>query len=312
MAAQLSENSHQGFDGLKADLYLRSMEAKSNPASGMPVCLWREGTGSRSSGKERDAETGLDYFKARYYSGAEGRFTSPDPLGITKQKLRDPQQWNMYSYVRNNPLRFIDPTGKYLCNGTQSQCDAFEKSRQALLNDKNASKSQLRAAESYGAAGKDNGVHLGFADKLKGDRGGRVVGRNGGIEAAPTSEHANGVRATVNVTIKSSNAGNAETIAHEGSHIADRQDFVNSITSNGYDSSLNITGRQSEIKAYQLSIGIAQRGNETMDYGPCGVMSECKFTPGMMPAQMDERINELLDKNYDQKDLNSSIYPQFP
>ena len=49
--AQLSENSHQGFEGLKAALCLASMEAKSNAVSGMPVCLWREGIGSRSSSK---------------------------------------------------------------------------------------------------------------------------------------------------------------------------------------------------------------------------------------------------------------------
>ena len=54
---QLSENSHQGFDGLKLALCLASMDAKSNPASGIPVCLWGEGIRSRSSGKERDAET---------------------------------------------------------------------------------------------------------------------------------------------------------------------------------------------------------------------------------------------------------------
>lgn len=65
-----------------------------------------------SSGKERDTETGLDYFGARYYGSNIGRWMSPDPIGIMKQKLLDPQQWNMYSYVRNNPLRFLDPTGK--------------------------------------------------------------------------------------------------------------------------------------------------------------------------------------------------------
>jgi RHS repeat-associated protein len=55
---------------------------------------------------------GLDYFGARYFSAAQGRFTSVDPIGAAKQKLIDPQQWNMYSYGRNNPLRFIDPSGK--------------------------------------------------------------------------------------------------------------------------------------------------------------------------------------------------------
>jgi hypothetical protein len=57
-ATQLSENSHQGFDGIKAALCLASMEAKPNTALEMPACLWLEGIGSRSSGKERDAETG--------------------------------------------------------------------------------------------------------------------------------------------------------------------------------------------------------------------------------------------------------------
>ena len=52
--------------------------------------------------KERDQETGLDYFGARYFSGAQGRFTSPDP--ITTLKLEDPQRWNKYAYGRGNPL----------------------------------------------------------------------------------------------------------------------------------------------------------------------------------------------------------------
>jgi RHS repeat-associated protein len=86
------------------------MEAKSNTASGMPVCLWRNGIRSRSSGKERDAETGLDYFGARYYSGAQGRFTSSDP-GNAGASLDDPQSWNAYAYSHNNPLNYTDPTG---------------------------------------------------------------------------------------------------------------------------------------------------------------------------------------------------------
>jgi len=56
--------------------------------------------------KERYAETGLDNFGARYLSSAQGRFTSPDPLG---GELTNPQSLNRYSYVLNNPLRFTDP-----------------------------------------------------------------------------------------------------------------------------------------------------------------------------------------------------------
>ena len=63
------------------------------------------------TGKERDGETGLDYFGARYMSAAQGRFTSPDDP-LVDQDPADPQSWNLYGYVRNNPLRFIDPTGR--------------------------------------------------------------------------------------------------------------------------------------------------------------------------------------------------------
>jgi RHS repeat-associated protein len=60
--------------------------------------------------KERDNETGLDYFGARYYASTQGRFTSPDP-GNAGADEGDPQSWNGYAYSLNNPLRFIDPDG---------------------------------------------------------------------------------------------------------------------------------------------------------------------------------------------------------
>ena len=66
------------------------------------------------TGKERDSESGLDYFGARYFSGAMGRFTSPDQP-FSDQDPSDPQSWNLYAYGRNNPLTFIDPTGTTVC-----------------------------------------------------------------------------------------------------------------------------------------------------------------------------------------------------
>ena len=68
-----------------------------------------DGVTQKFTGKERDVETGLDYFGARYLSAAQGRFTSPDPLSL--QPNGDPQTLNVYSYALNNPLRFIDDEG---------------------------------------------------------------------------------------------------------------------------------------------------------------------------------------------------------
>ncbi len=61
--------------------------------------------------KERDNETALDYFLARYFASTQGRFTSPD-APFADQSADNPQSWNLYSYVRNNPLVMIDPTGR--------------------------------------------------------------------------------------------------------------------------------------------------------------------------------------------------------
>lgn len=60
------------------------------------------------TGKERDTESGNDYFGARYYASSMGRFMSPDEFG---GHTEDPQTLNRYSYVANNPLSRSDPTG---------------------------------------------------------------------------------------------------------------------------------------------------------------------------------------------------------
>jgi len=61
--------------------------------------------------KERDNETGLDYFGARYYTSTQGRFVSIDPL-MRSASIGDPQSFNRYSYVLNNPLVLDDPDGR--------------------------------------------------------------------------------------------------------------------------------------------------------------------------------------------------------
>lgn len=95
------------------------------------------GTGNvlKFTDKERDAESGLDYFGDRHYGSSMGRFMQPDEP-LNDQETGDPQSWNLYSYVRNNPLNRIDPDGRdcvYLNNagtgvesvdqsGNQAEC----------------------------------------------------------------------------------------------------------------------------------------------------------------------------------------------
>jgi RHS repeat-associated protein len=65
----------------------------------------------RFTGKERDFESGLDYFGARYMSAAQGHFTTPDPRNAGADPT-NPQSWNGYSYALNNPTKYVDPDGR--------------------------------------------------------------------------------------------------------------------------------------------------------------------------------------------------------
>lgn len=83
-------------------------------------------TNYKFTGKERDPESGLDNFGARYDSSSMGRFMSPDPIYIARHRQADPQLLNLYQYGRSNPLRFTDSTGldvKLDCSEvTSKQC----------------------------------------------------------------------------------------------------------------------------------------------------------------------------------------------
>ena len=97
-----------------AALYPGQTVANSNTTTGLTASFYDFRVRSRCTGKERDAETGLDFFNARYFSGAQGRFTSADPenLGVHES---NPQSWNGYAYVGNNPLSAVDPDGTDTC-----------------------------------------------------------------------------------------------------------------------------------------------------------------------------------------------------
>jgi RHS repeat-associated protein len=237
-------------------------------------------SGAWSTDKKRAEETGLDYFQKRYLSSAQGRFTSPDPVGIITQKLFDPQQWNMYSYVRNNPLRLLDPTGEYVanCGDDVKNCDKqiqqFEKTRLQALKSKD--EKIQNAAGAYGALGDKNGVNLTIAkvvDAKHSDVLG-TVSAQAGTGGLTFNGNTNTFQQATQVTIQSGLSGNTleGVLVHEGTHVEDRANFVNSISLGGapdfklsFNPALNITGRQSEFNAYGVennflrSIGQPQR-----------------------------------------------------
>ena len=85
------------------------------PFSDNQICAGSgpDATEHHFTSKERDIESGNDYFEARYYASSMGRFLSPDPSGLYYADPNNPQSFNLYSYALNNPLKFVDPTGLY-------------------------------------------------------------------------------------------------------------------------------------------------------------------------------------------------------
>jgi RHS repeat-associated protein len=179
--------------------------------------------------KERDTESNLDYFGARYFSGAQGRFTSHDPL-LNSGHPANPQTWNRYTYTLNNPLRYTDPTGLYVwgtCSGSDEQCKAEQQRfRDSLANLKKAA-SQLeegskgrkkldKVIKKLGEEGKGNiKINFGDAGTTAGvPNAGSTVGNNITINYAAVDTVTSGW----SLNASEAAALDAGITGHEGTH----------------------------------------------------------------------------------------------
>jgi RHS repeat-associated protein len=112
---QLNEKPRLGVPSKHPALYLGHEACNSTAAIGFRAALHLNAVRSRYTGKERDSESGNDYFGARYYASSMGRFMSPDWSAkaepVPYAKLDNPQSLNLYAYVGNNPLTRVDVDG---------------------------------------------------------------------------------------------------------------------------------------------------------------------------------------------------------
>jgi RHS repeat-associated protein len=296
---ELSENSHQGFEGIKAALCLASMEAKSNNASGMQACLRQNSIGPRSSGKERD-ETGLDYFGARYYSGAMGRFSSPDS-GVDQHPI-NPQTWNLYSYVRNNPLILVDPDGNYACGKDVSKEDC-EKFDEYLKN----AKEKIEEAKETGDIEKDQyklamkGLNA-YGELDDGNNVTVMIGRAaGGFPGSVRAEEGKGIDVTIDAGLfsKGSSLNLFDTIAHEGSHVADAQAWGAA----GFTEDARPTKLGTEQAAYSVSTTMFQAHNK---------MEATAYTPrSNIPIIYWQSNKNPWDNNRMKTNMIKTLYPNW-
>jgi RHS repeat-associated protein len=75
------------------------------------ACAGSDTSPMHFTGLQYDAETGMSHTLNRQYPMNLARWLTPDPGGLKVINLEDPQTWNLYAYVRNNPLTLTDPTG---------------------------------------------------------------------------------------------------------------------------------------------------------------------------------------------------------
>ena len=145
----LAENSRQGVPTSTHALHQGFGFVISHTSLEIKGSLYDGDVRSRCTGKERDAESGNDYFGARYYSSNMGRFSSPDPSQLYYADPTNPQSFNLYSYALNNPLKNTDPTGLYCDYGDGSAADNMDPSQ----FDYHSSQSECETADENGNKG---------------------------------------------------------------------------------------------------------------------------------------------------------------
>ncbi len=213
------------------------------------------------TGKERDSESGNDYFGARYYTSSIGRMMSPDS-GVD-QHPEDPQSWNLYSYVRNNPLNSVDPSGEFTCDSktvSATQCAnahasddkagaALDKIKAKYGADSSQYKDAARAHDALGGT-KDNGVVLSIGNAGKDAEGKTTIGPM----QAKTDDNPNGqnIKITLGAGEFDGSAGAATSIEHEGFHAADAHDWINT----GFNPSAAPNWYQSEFHAFSVQFNL--------------------------------------------------------
>jgi RHS repeat-associated protein len=210
--------------------------------------LWGACSGVRQkfTGKERDAETGLDYFGARYFSGAQGRFTSPDPL-LNSGRPWEPQSWNRYAYALNNPLKYVDPDGlwEWASGPCDDQCQAnrtrfiadVEAARKAATyyaKGSNERKALDRVLKAIGNENEKTGLKVAFGS-LEGRVGAAYSPRTGTMTIDYGKNDARfDARPDLETAGFSREGENVSSIIHEGTHRADN--------AGGYDFGIQVGG----------------------------------------------------------------------
>ena len=98
------------------------------------------------NGKEKDESTSIYFFESRFYWYKIAHFSQPDTI---YPNLYEPASLNRYAFVKNNPVKFADPTGKVWFMFVDPKGNAREQIKETLQSAKNKAKEKAKDAYSY-------------------------------------------------------------------------------------------------------------------------------------------------------------------
>lgn len=224
------------------------------------------------TGHVSDAATGLAYMQQRYYDAEIGRFLSVDPV-TTNSKTGG--NFNRYWYANNNPYRFIDPDGRYVCTGSRSACTNFEKaleqarkasgSARLTGGEKNILKTVV---EFYGKNRENNGVAVSFREK--------------GLVQGTALRRTDG-GADITLVAGKSLQEHGRDIVHEGSHGVDDKVRGRSIETRA-------ERKETEIKAYAAQAYFQKAENFSTSWNDGWSVKEQRIVPENIERQAESSV----------------------
>ena len=262
------------------------------------------------TGQPRDAETGLDYFGARYFSSPLGRFTQPDPL-LNSGRPANPQTWNRYAYVLNNPLRYTDPFGLWEweasgCDPGDKKCEDEYKKNQKLFRD---SLSFLKMARDYFGKGSLEYNRINDALTAYGKEGDGGIGIGFGALPNDTAAQLDGNIVTFDpAKFKSSDTSKWLAIesGHEGTHISDNRAMAGG-AERLYGFSLEFRGYQTSAFVFQglftppaRGAGMSFGGTTalTLEYGRKRIIWNTSWGAADAATLRDRAIPNVINDRY--------------
>jgi len=257
-----------------------------------------DSTRHKFTGKERDIETGLDFFEARYYGGSQGRFTSPDDF-LNDTHVYDPASWNLYAYVRNNPLRYTDPYGEEVHNNNLT------------VDEQNALIVDWRTKTGYQNIYFDKKTNNLVIDTSAGFKGGSAEARKQLSDAVGATDkifdlvHSN----TDPNVLFAETKGTLSSVDGQGKRIETYEVKID------FDDFKHVSGDKSAIESYSIGIAALHEFDHNL-YGPVSDKPNSLTDPGPVENRFINPIRRELGlperENYVGQPTSSALKPFFP